>query len=442
MTKFKRELVPGTYLTAADMLSVLSKQHFKAAALRGRIVLAVQPPVAWLLDNCCIGRAAMQSAAPLQVPVGGHSGGGGSNSGGGSDEQLAAAVVGVAGVHTAGPELWQQYIQHQQQVLAQQSRKASRSKRAAAAAAAAAAALQAARAAEVQGEGGGFELVCLVQLSFQEAVFLSHVLRCCSVVSADDPSTQDQQQHWSNGSHVDTATAQAQAQRAGHNSSSSSLTAQQQGREVAAGVPGQPLQQQSNSSAADPTPVTRLLSGSELWQWCCQHTTGGAGVFAPQYAAYHHLRSLGWLPLPGLAYGADYVLYQLHPELAHSDFVVTVMVEGDARQASAPKQVQQASSSVTTTVGQQAPGEMHPHPQQPADRVQGGLDALPSTQLAWLDACIMQRLARQVLKEMMLLYVVVPAGTSLLEFKCIDSFQIREVFLQRWVPSEHRDSGR
>jgi hypothetical protein len=439
MTKFKRELVPGTYLTAADMLAVLSKQHFKAAALQGRILLAVQPPVAWMLDNCCIGRTAMQSAAPVKVPAGGHSGGGGSSGSIGSDEQLAAAVVGVAGFHAAEPELWQQYIQHQQQVLAQQSRKASRSKRAAAAAAAAAAALQAA---EVQGEGGGSELVCLVQLSFQEAVFLSHVLRCCSVMSAHDHSSQEQQQDRLNGIQADAAAAgHTQAQQAGHNSSSSAMSLQQ-GQEGCAGVSGQNLQQQSKGSTADATTAARLLSGSELWQWCCQHTTGGAGVFAPQYAAYHHLRSLGWLPLPGLAYGADYVLYQLHPELAHSDFVVTVMVEGDARQAGAPNQVQQVSSKAAATAGQQEPGEAQQRPQQLEDGVQQSIDVLPSTQLAWLDACIMQRLARQVLKEMMLFYVVVPPGTSLLHFDCIDSFQIREVFLQRWVPSEHRDSGK
>jgi hypothetical protein len=147
------------------------------------------------------------------------------------------------------------------------------------------------------------------------------------------------------------------------------------------------------------------------------------------------LRSSGWLPLPGLAYGADYVLYQLHPEHAHSDFVVTVMVEGDAREAAAVGRHAAAEGAQ-----QQQPAAQQGDGEGEGVGAAGAHQALPSTQLAWLDACIMHRLARQVLKEMMLLYVVVPPGLPLDGFDCIHSMQVREMLVQRWVPSEHRDS--
>lgn len=417
MGKFKRDLVPGSYLTAADMLSLLSQQQFKAAALQGRIVLAVAPPLAWLLDSCCVGRAAMQSTAPIPTPAASTSSSTGSTS---SDTQLAAAVVAAAGVNTAGPELWEQYRRYQQKSWAAQQRKASRGKRVAAFA----------MAPPEFDHVDALQQMCLVQVSFQEAVFLSHVLGCCQIVAVGGGSAGLVGQ--------DKGTLQQDGQEAGAEGTKMCAASAQQGSKVTAAV-----QEQQQRAAV------KQLAGHELWHWCCRHTTGGAQVFAPQYAAYHHLRSLGWLPLPGLAYGADYVLYQLHPELAHSDFVVTVMVEGDARDASSPQHAAVSSltagaGAVTGASSQQQLGtrdaqqaEQQGSNQAAADRGTGS--SMPSTQLAWLDACIMHRLARQVLKEMMLLYVVVPPGVSLADFDCIQHFQVREVLVQRWVPAEHRE---
>jgi hypothetical protein len=398
MGKFKRELVPGSYLTAADMLSTLSQQQLKAAALEGRILLAVEPPVAWLLDSCCVGRTAMQSAAPM-LPAA--AGGEDSSM---RDAQLAALVVNIAGLNTASEEVSAQYEQHRQRVWAAQQRKASRGKRGANVAAL-----------PLQTQGGGTVQVSLVQVSLQEAVFLSHVLRCCEV-------------------YVGTSSAGVLQQQDG--------TAQQGLQDLQDGVgmiSQEQQQQQHGMHDAGRSVTAAVLAGRDLWQWCCQHTAGGAGVFAPHYAAYHHLRSLGWLPLPGLAYGADYVLYQLHPELAHSDFVVTVMVAGDAREAAACMQ-EGGGQGDFPGLGEADAGQQGG---QQGGKQDGALisqpSSLPSTQLAWLDACIMHRLARQVLKEMMLLYVVVPPDPSLLEFDCINEFQVREVLVQRWVPSEHRE---
>jgi tRNA splicing endonuclease len=360
----------------------------------------------------------MHSAAPITVPNvtpnGGSSSHGSGSVGGSADAQLAAAVLGVAGMNSAGPELWGQYRQHQQNVWAAQQRKASRSKRAAA--------LVAALGPMDTEQEEEQSQMCLVQLSFQEAVFLSLVLNCCHLFAVDSNTDAGEQ-----------------------------VEAQQGAAGSAAAQNGQKQQQQQQGSA----PSAVLLSGSDLWQWCCQHSTGGAAVFAPQYAAYHHLRCSGWLPLPGLSYGADYVLYQLHPENAHSDFVVTVMVEGAARgavssQVAGQQQLEPATSQQQAAV--QEPGaavqaltaaqEQQQDAQEDGKAAAGAKqqgESLPSTQLAWLDACIMHRLARQVLKEMMLLYVVVPAGVSLAEFDCIHSLQVLEVLVQRWVPSEHRE---
>jgi len=412
MTKFKRELVPGTYLTAADMLSVLSQQKLTAAALEGQIVLAAEPPVAWLLDRCCIGRAAMQATDALHHI---------SSSGSSRATELLAAVHAAAGTNTAGTVLWEQYRQHQQQLLAQQQRKASRGgRRAGPAAATVAPVATSAAAAQSESSGGsdGVQLLSLVHLSFQEAVFLSQVLGSCQVYKGCTGST---------------------AQRAGTSLLAHDTANVEQGS--ATGIPDsqQAQQQQQQWAGNGPCPEglsAAALSGSKLWQWCCEHTTGGASVFAPQYAAYHHLRCLGWLPLPGLAYGADYVLYQLHPEMAHSDFVVTIMVEAGA-----------GALAVHQHPGHEAIHSSTDHAPQPSQHQQAaGVETArqdlesSSTQLAWLDACIMHRLARQVLKEMLLLYVVVPAGASLQQFECIHDMQVREVLVQRWVPAEHRET--
>lgn len=175
------------------------------------------------------------------------------------------------------------------------------------------------------------------------------------------------------------------------------------------------------------------MSACELWDWACAHTPGGAARFAPHYAAYHHLRSKGWLPLPGLLYGADYALYALHPGLCHSDYAVTVMVQHTDCSSSRGGGDTCGSGSGSGSGGgdgSESPGA-----------APGGAPA-SNTRLAWLDAHIMQRLARQVLKRLLLLYIVVPAGVTLSVPDCLAQLSVREVLLQRWVPSAHREDGR
>ncbi|KAF8069390.1 TSEN2 [Scenedesmus sp. PABB004] len=393
MTKFKRPLVPGAYLTAADMLALLAEQRLAAAALPdGTVALAAHPAVAWLLDSCCVGRGAQSR------DDGGGGGGGEDDEGGEGGEGGSAAappqqppqlelVTAAAGVNAACPELQAQFEEHLRQELQRQQRRGRRGKPAPQPGGSAAGAQGAGAGAD--GAGGGAVLlgeppptdgaaaaagpgaqapglvpreqpqqapgssgaeVQLVRLSLPEAFFLAHVLGSCSVTPAP----------------------------------------------AAPGGGG-------------------ALGAGALWGWCCAAAPGGAAAFATRFAAYRHFRAKGWLPLPGLPYGGDYVLYALHPALAHSEFVVTVMLE------TAPAALPAAPAAAGGA---------------------GTPDGAPAPSLAWLDAHIMQRLARQVLKQLLLLYVVAPPGLSFDRPDCVDRLAVREVLVSRWVPSEHREEAR
>jgi hypothetical protein len=463
MPKFKRELVPGAYLTAADMLDTLSQQQLVAAALDNTIVLAAEPAVAWLLDRCCIGRPVTDATAV------------GISDGSSSIVSRVGAAAAGAGVNRATVEVQQQFEQHQAQLLVRKQRRVRRTPGYVATAgitAPAATPGQPAAAAGVapdmnvqQGDGDGaaaaaasvpivaavggqvaagvapdgaangvsagaasnfghnqqsgveeLALLQLVQLSCQEAFFLAHILACCSVYAVQQAPEQPQQQEQ------------------------------------------HPQQQQQQQQGQQP------LAPAELWSWCCSNAPGSALAFVSRYAAYKHFRCKGWLPLPGLLYGADYVLYKLHPDLAHSDFLVLVMVERPEPTAAAA-----AAAAGGAAAGQQQQQQQPPvmdggsrrgavqlsEQQQQLQLGQHELSVLGGdgsssaagegsvcTQLTWLDAHIMQRLARQVLKQLLLLYVVIPHGLQLGSVECMQQVSVREVLLQRWVPSEHREEGK
>jgi hypothetical protein len=457
MSKFKRELVPGAYLTAADMLHTLAQQQLAAAALDRTIVLAAEPAVAWLLDRCCVGRPVTVASA-----FGSTNGSSESSSSSSSVVSRVAAAAAVAGVNRASAEVLQQFEQHQAQLLAKKQRRARRTPgyvatagiaapaatagpfRAAAnavndmdvqqlvgdgAAAAAvtnvaverenvSAGVAAAGPADGVSAGPASSMVVsqpsstddlqqlqLVQLSCQEAFFLAHVLACCSVFAVQQvpEQCQQQQQH--------------------------------------------PQQQQQGQQP---------LAPAELWSWCRSNAPGGALAFVSRYAAYKHFRCKGWLPLPGLLYGADYVLYKLHPEWAHSDFLVLVLVERPESAAAMAGAVMAGQQQPQVVDGGNSSGALQLKEGQQLGQQALGLTGLlgnagsgsaggegsVSTQLTWLDAHIMQRLARQVLKQLLLLYVVIPPGLQLGSVECMQQVSVREVLLQRWVPSEHREESK
>lgn len=47
--------------------------------------------------------------------------------------------------------------------------------------------------------------------------------------------------------------------------------------------------------------------------------------FLIQYAVYHHFRSLGWVPRPGIKFGVDWLLYIGGPVFAHAEFAIIVL---------------------------------------------------------------------------------------------------------------------
>lgn len=522
MTKFKRQLVPGSYLTAADMLQVLSQQQLTAAAAGTSVLLAAEPALAWLLDYCCVGTLVGEShipivtagdstqpsislvvasepaldisaahrvaaASPATPDDASSAAAAGVSSTDGSLDRLAMEVAATAGINRASAQVQQQYQQHQQQVLNRKQRRARRTPGAAAAAVsnssvregsvavagikpppAATAAVSAELAAcsrvpasatdacgtastedmpevaansavagLIQAADGSLaaapgpssqvlqhqqrkhapcELLHLVQLDLPEAVFLVHVLHCCRI-------------------HINTAAAAADVElqncRAGHPVLSQVANSQTQQQ-----CNLQHSQQQPEGGQHSQQQMKHLMSLQELWQWCCD-AAGDNLAFVSQYAAYHHFRSKGWLPRSGLLYGADYVLYQLHPEHAHSNYLVSVLIERRG-----------AETTGTPALGWQELSDCGTRAQQvSAADVEQAAFKQPNyggfrTGLSWLDAHILQRLARQVLKQLLLLYVVVPPGLLLAGPECLQQLTVREVLVQRWVPAEHRDDGK
>eukprot|EP00877_Chromochloris_zofingiensis_P012453 jgi/Chrzof1/7461/Cz02g24250.t1 len=220
------------------------------------------------------------------------------------------------------------------------------------------------------------QLLKAVRLSPEEAFFLQHVLSCLVVMSADCGQQQNKQQEQQQQSdmHVDGMLSSTQAAGA-----------------------------------------VQELSSIDLWLQCCAIH----GSFPSSYAAYHHLRSKGWIPRPGIMYGVDCVLYQLHPSVVHSDFLVLVV----------PQHHQQCADNSTHTAGEQpqpAAPQDHPHQQQ---QQQQQID------LAWLDVQVAQRLARQVFKRLLLLYVMLPPAQQLHAPLCMQQTAVQEVIVRRWVPN-------
>lgn len=75
------------------------------------------------------------------------------------------------------------------------------------------------------------------------------------------------------------------------------------------------------SSASPVPPGYRHLSDADVWHAAVDACPG----FLPAYAAYYHCRCMGWLIRSGLQYGADYVLYPRHPNVAHSSLCALVV---------------------------------------------------------------------------------------------------------------------
>ncbi|GFR50075.1 hypothetical protein Agub_g12219 [Astrephomene gubernaculifera] len=148
-----------------------------------------------------------------------------------------------------------------------------------------------------------------------------------------------------------------------------------------------------------PLPATadhvRRLDDLGLWRACRRIRSN----FVTSYVAYHHLKAKGWIPRSGLLYGVDYVVYQLHPAGAHSNYGVMVLPLGrDGR-------------------------PMGPH----------------APPLSWLDLQITNRLINQVVKRLILMYVYEQPGPDHTTPACLQNFAVEERIVRRWVPDATRE---
>ncbi|CEP01185.1 tRNA-intron lyase [Plasmodiophora brassicae] len=66
-----------------------------------------------------------------------------------------------------------------------------------------------------------------------------------------------------------------------------------------------------------------VLTDDALWDRFCRVSP----QFPAQYAAYRHLRKLGWVPKSGLKFGVDFVVYMKGPSFYHARFSVVVVNE-------------------------------------------------------------------------------------------------------------------
>lgn len=152
------------------------------------------------------------------------------------------------------------------------------------------------------------------------------------------------------------------------------------------------------------TSSAKQLDHTELWQRCRSLRSD----FLPMYLAYHHYRSKGWIARTGQQYGADYVLYQRHPAIAHSDYSIMIIPL-----PSSPPSQQQSEES----------------PMRPS--------------LDWHDVQVLNRMSTQVCKRLILFYVKDLSGGGSGDTydspKCLSQWAVHERMIKRWVPEAHRE---
>ncbi|KAK0652548.1 hypothetical protein B0T16DRAFT_102870 [Cercophora newfieldiana] len=90
-------------------------------------------------------------------------------------------------------------------------------------------------------------------------------------------------------------------------------------------------------SVVDPVTLAPIPTDKLLETLCAYSYYPPRGVSSPlatlqaqdpflvNYAVYHHFRSLGWVPRPGIKFGVDFILYQRGPVFDHSEFGVMVL---------------------------------------------------------------------------------------------------------------------
>ncbi|ROT39020.1 hypothetical protein SODALDRAFT_332458 [Sodiomyces alkalinus F11] len=128
--------------------------------------------------------------------------------------------------------------------------------------------------------------------------------------------------------------------------------------------------------------------------------------FLVHYAVYHHFRSLGWVPRPGIKFGMDWMLYARGPVFDHAEFGIRVM-----------------------------PSYTHPW-------WKASGQEMPSKSWPWLHAMV--RVLAHVQKSLVLVYVDIPPPPAFEEAmskgpaEVFKLYKIREVMIKRWSGNRNR----
>lgn len=128
--------------------------------------------------------------------------------------------------------------------------------------------------------------------------------------------------------------------------------------------------------------------------------------FLVHYAVYHHFRSLGWVPRPGIKFGMDWMLYARGPVFDHAEFGIRVM-----------------------------PSYTHSWWKESGCKV-------PSKSWQWLHGMV--RVLSHVQKSLVLVYVDIPPppvfdeAVSKGPAEVFKLYKIREVMVKRWSGNRNR----
>ncbi|KAH3965955.1 tRNA-splicing endonuclease subunit Sen2 [Parastagonospora nodorum] len=138
--------------------------------------------------------------------------------------------------------------------------------------------------------------------------------------------------------------------------------------------------------------------------------------FILRYVVFHHFRSLGWVVRPGIKFAVDYLLYLRGPAFHHAEFAIMII-----------------------------PSYSHPYWTE-APEHESGIEArkkeLGKKDWWWLHR--VNRVQTAVFKTLVLVYVEIPPPWDKDKMEVdigsvLKQYTVREVILKRWSPNRNRD---
>ncbi|PVG03155.1 hypothetical protein CPB86DRAFT_749246 [Serendipita vermifera] len=152
-----------------------------------------------------------------------------------------------------------------------------------------------------------------------------------------------------------------------------------------------------------------------LWEICLQSSPYDRGhrvdnPFLIQYVVYHHFRSLGWVVKTGIKFCVDFLLYKRGPVFHHAEFAVIIV----------------------------------PSYSNPKDKTLSPYNQANVEPLSWQWLSTLSRANSQVMKTLVLVYVVIPSSSDVsdemfLSPKILELYSVKEVIIRRFIASRMRD---